>query len=179
MKRCIVLYRSKYGATKRYAQWLSEALACRCEDVKNVRPQELDSYDTILLGGAIYASGISGISFLKKNFAKLPGKKWIVFCAGASPYDETAFAEVRRHNLGGAWESVPCFYCRGAWDESAMSLKDRTLCRMLQKAIAGKDPSEYEPWMTALMAAKGQACDWTDQKYLEPVLAAVREENGE
>ena len=64
---------------------------------------------------------------------------------------------------------------RGAWDESAMSFKDRTLCRMLQKAVAKKDPASCEPWETALLEASGRSCSWIDKKYLEPV---PRDEEG-
>lgn len=51
-----------------------------------------------------------------------------------------------------------------------MKFIDRTLCKMLQKSVAKKDPSTYEPWMKALMCAVGQDCDWTDKKYLIPLL---------
>ena len=57
-----------------------------------------------------------------------------------------------------------------------MTLPDRTMCRMLQKTVAKKDPSEYEPWMSALMCAAGETCDWTDRKYLEPLLLYLRQE---
>ena len=89
---------------------------------------------------------------------------------GASPYDEKALKEVKELNLKEDLKEIPMFYGRGAWDEASMSFKDRTLCKILQKAIAKKDPSTYEPWMTALMCAAGQKCDWTDKKYLEPLL---------
>lgn len=57
-----------------------------------------------------------------------------------------------------------------------MSFKDRTMCKMLQKMVAKKDPSEYEPWMTALMSAIGKSCDWTDRKYLEPLMEYMKAE---
>lgn len=53
-----------------------------------------------------------------------------------------------------------------AWDESCMSFKDRTLCKLLQKAIAKKDLNTYEPWMKVLMCAVGKFCDWVGKKYL-------------
>ena len=62
------------------------------------------------------------------------------------------------------------FYGRGAWDESKMRFMDRTLCKMLQKSVAKKNPDKYEPWMKALMCAVGQSCDWTDEKYLLPLI---------
>ena len=107
---------------------------------------------------------------MKKNIAYLKDKKTAVFCVGASPYDEKAFQELKAHNMTGGLKDIPVFYGRGAWDESRMSWKDRTLCRLLQKSLAKKDPNTYEPWMKALMSAAGQSCDWTDKKYLLPLL---------
>ena len=81
-----------------------------------------------------------------------------------------AFEEIKKHNLKDDLKGIPVFYGRGAWDEAKMTWKDRTLCKILQKSIAKKDPSTYEPWMQALMCAVGQTCDWTDKKYLLPLM---------
>ena len=70
---------------------------------------------------------------------------------------------------------IPCFYCRGAWDMEGMSIVDRNLCSLLRKAVARKDPKDYEVWEQALMEAGDDKCDWTDRKYLEPILAALTE----
>ena len=48
------------------------------------------NYDVIILGGGVYASGIAGLQFLKKNIGQLTDKKIVVFAVGASPYDEKA-----------------------------------------------------------------------------------------
>ena len=135
----------------------------------------LSGCDTVILCGGIYASGIAGISFLRKNKNALAGKKTAVFCVGASPYDEKALEEIKAHNLKEDLKDIPLFYGRGAWDEEEMKFVDRTMCRMLQKSVAKKDPSTYEPWMTALMCAVGQKCDWTDRKYLEELLRYIME----
>ena len=74
-------------------------------------------------------------------------------------------------------QGIPCFYGRGAWNESAMTLRDRTLCKMLQKAVAKKEPSTYEPWEKALMCAVGQSCDWTDKAYLRPLFNWIKAES--
>lgn len=170
MKKGIILYQSKYGATKKYAEWLKEATGFDCVKTKGADIRKITEYDIIILGGGIYASGIAGISFLKKNMTLLQDKQVIVFCVGASPYEEDAFNEIRTHNFKDALKDLPCFYCRGAWDSDAMSFMDKTLCNMLQKAVAKQDPATYEPWQKALMSAVGQKCDWTDRKYLEPLL---------
>ena len=170
----VILYQSKYGAAKRYADWLSEETGFQCIETRKADINEIITYDTIILGGGIYASGIAGLSFLKKNISKLTGKKIVVFCCGASPYDENAFRQIREHNLKGNLSDIPLFYCRGAWDMGVMSFKDRTLCRLLQKAVEKKDPADYEIWEKALMAAGGHKCDWTDKKYIEPILECIK-----
>lgn len=170
----IILYRSKYGATKKYAEWLSEETGFPCIETKKAKIADVQKYDTIILGGGIYASGIAGLSFLKKHMEALEGKKCIVFCDGASPYEEAAFQEIIRHNMTGKLHAIPCFYCRGAWDLAAMGTVDRNLCKMLQKAAAKKPPSQYEPWERALMEAGDGRCDWTDRKYLAPILEEIR-----
>lgn len=131
-------------------------------------------YDTVILGGGVYASGIAGLAFLKKNITKLSDKKIAVFCVGASPYDEAAISQIRKLHFKDELGKVPLYYCRGAWNEDAMTFKDRTLCKMLQKAVAKKDPDTYEIWEKALMCAVGQRCDWTDKKYLEPLIDDIR-----
>lgn len=171
----IIMYQSRYGSTKKYAEWLSEKTGFDIIRTKEIKPDMLDKYDVIVLGGGVYASGVLGLSFLKKNISKLKGKKLAVFCVGASPYDEKAIAQAREFHFKDEMDSIPLFYCRGAWDEDKMSFGDRTLCRMLQKAVAKQDPATYEPWQSALMCAVGQKCNWTDEKYLEPLLEYINE----
>lgn len=169
----IIIYKSKYGATKRYAEWLAEETGFEYGEVSKVSVSELAQYDTIVFGGGIYASGVPVTGFLKKNMDALANKKIIVFCDGASPYEEKAFLAIKENVMKDALKDIPFFYCRGAWDMDAMSFVDRNLCKMLQKAVAKKDPSDYEVWEAALMEAGKEKCDWTDRKYLEPIIEEI------
>lgn len=176
MSKGIILYQSKYGATKKYADWVAEITGYDCIETKNVKATQLKKYDVIILGGGVYASGIAGLHFLKKNIGSVSDKKIAVFAVGASPYDEKAILQIKEMQFKDGLSNIPLFYCRGAWDEEKMTFGDRTLCRMLQKAVAKQNPDEYEPWQKALMCAVGQKCDWTDKKYLEPLLQFIEEE---
>lgn len=176
MSKGIILYQSKYGATKKYAEWLVEKTGYDCVETKSVKATYLQEYDVIVLGGGVYASGIAGLHFLKKNINSVSNKKIAVFAVGASPYDDKAIMQIRETHFKDGLSKVPLFYCRGAWDEERMTFGDRTLCKMLQKAVAKQNPDEYEPWQKALMCSVGQKCDWTDKKYLEPMLKFIEEE---
>lgn len=175
MEKGIIIYQSKYGATKKYVNWLIEETKFDCIETPNVKVKDIEKYSTIILCGGIYVSGIAGLSFFRKNYAVLKNKKLAILCVGASPFEEKAFSQIKEHNLKEDLKDIPTFYGRGAWDEANMTFKDRTLCKMLQKAIAKRDPNTYEPWMKALMSAIGKKCDWTDKEYLKPLLDYINQ----
>ena len=114
MKKGIIIYRSKYGATKKYVDWLKEMTDFDCVEASKVLVDDVANYEMIVLCGGIYASGIAGLSVLKKNIGRWKQKKIAIFCVGASPYDENAFEEIKKHNLKDDLKGIPVFYGRGA-----------------------------------------------------------------
>lgn len=170
MEQGLILVHSKYGAARKYAAWLKEKTGFALTEIKQADPALLARYGTVVLLGGVYASGIGGVSFLRKHWQRLQGKKLAVFCVGASPYEEENLKLLRQRNFRPPLEEVPCFYGRGIWDLAAMSLVDRTMCRMLQKSVAKKPEEECQSWELALREAGERRTDWTDPKYLDPLL---------
>ena len=170
----IILYSSKYGATKRYAEWLAEETGFDCIETERARIEQVKRYDTILLGGGVYASGIAGLSFLKKNIAQLHRKKIIVFCDGASPYEEKTFRQIVAYNMKGPLSGFPCFYCRGALDFDHLDIIDKSIYRILQEDALHKKPEEYDAWEKAMMDAGSDKQDWTDRSYIAPILKELK-----
>lgn len=174
MNKILVLYRSKYGASLRYAKMLKDAVSCDVIEISRYPFDTVGEYDLIVAVGGIYASGISCMKQIRKHIQALSDRKLVIFAVGASPFYEKAFEEVREHNLKGLPPDIPMFYGRGTYDESRMDFKDRTLCRMLKKSLSKKDPSAFEPWMKALFEADGKGSDWIDEKYLEPLVEYIK-----
>ena len=83
----IVVYKSKYGSTKLYAEWIKEELSCDIADAKSVNIDDLIKYDNIIYGGGLYAEIIHGVHLLTKNFDKLKDKKIAIFTTGITPLD--------------------------------------------------------------------------------------------
>ena len=172
----IVIYKSKYGASKKYAEWISEATGFSCVSVKEADTNKLAEYDTIIVGGGVYASGMACVPFLRKNIDRLKGKKIIVYTCAASPYDKKFADALIDMNMKDELKGIPVYYCRGAFDMKNMSFADRTLCKMLRKAVAKKDPKDWELWESALMECKeDESCDWTDKAYIDPIVKAALE----
>ena len=55
----IILYQSKYGATKKYAQWLSEKTGFPCAETKQARLSDVREYDTILILSCLKSADLS------------------------------------------------------------------------------------------------------------------------
>ena len=64
-----VIYKSKYGATKRYAGWIALKLDADLYEVSDIGGKDLKDYDTIIYGGPLYIEKIKGIKFLINNYA--------------------------------------------------------------------------------------------------------------
>ncbi len=173
MGKTVVVYQSKYGATKKYATWIAEQLSCDILEQSKCDVDLLLGFDTIICGGGIYASSIAGFSFIRKNFELLKDKNLIVFAVGASPHEESTVLALKNHNFPSEMAAVPFFYCRGSFDMNALSFGHKLLTNMMKKMVGKKDPSQMGAMEKSLVYGEGPS-DWTDQTYLVPLLVAVK-----
>lgn len=180
--KTIVLYKSKYGSTENYAEWIADALDCEKAETGSIAVEVLIDYDCILIGGGIYASGLKGIKWLKKNFSQLRNKKIAVFAVGASPYNKENADTVAKANLQGEMSEIPFFYLRGKWDEANMTFVDRKMCGMLKKGIEKKPKAELEGWEEALLEASANGSDgcvdWSSKEQLHDLLTWAQHVDG-
>lgn len=102
MDKSIVIYTSKRGSTKQYAEWIAEDLGCSAVPLGDVLKEgtDLHGYGCVIYGGWIRGSGIVDFD----RFAKLLDgeimKRLIVYGTGFA--DETAenYAQVWGYSLG-------------------------------------------------------------------------------
>ena len=59
MGKGIIIYQSKYGATRKYAEWLKEATGFDLAETKKADADMLSGCDTVILCGGIYESHFS------------------------------------------------------------------------------------------------------------------------
>lgn len=178
MNSILILYKSKYGSTKKYVDMLRKEMNCDVFEINDFHFKDIKNYDFILFAGGIYAGGISIMKYVQKNSNLLANKKIAIFAVGASPYDEKAFEATKKQNLKNISFEIPMFYGRGAYDESVMNFVDKSLCKLLKKSLSKKDPSTFEPWMEAFFQADGKSSDWVNRIYLEPVIKHINNKLG-
>lgn len=169
MNKTLVLYKSKYGSTKKYALWLREALMGDICETEQFKWDEINQYSSVIIAGGIYAGTIAGIKTIKKNMDRLKGKKTAVLAVGASPFNAETFDGIKRMNLDGL--NLPVFYCRGAFDESKMGFLDKALCKMI-KNMMKKKPEGEAGWM---LGTDGES-DWTSKESLKELITYMKDE---
>ena len=131
--KTVVVYRSKTGFTKTYAEWIAEELQCDLRDGDNTTIDDLYQYEVIIYGGGLYAVGINGISLIKNNIEKLANKKLIVWATGSSVGREDELKEVWSFNFTpDEMKVIKTFYLRGGFDYKKLNTGDKVLMRMLQ-----------------------------------------------
>ena len=100
MKKSIVIYTSKRGSTKQYAEWIAEDLGCEAVTLADAKELDLYSYDCIIYGGWIRGSGIVDFDKFARMLDEQLMKRLLVFGVGFA--DETAenYAQVWGYSLG-------------------------------------------------------------------------------
>jgi len=170
----IILCRSKYGASAKYAEWLSQETGFGVTDTKKADIKEVAKYDTVILGGGVYAASVAGIAFLKKNIGALKGKNIYIYCCGVAPYSDEMMKLLKERNISGELEGIPFFYYREMWDMDDLNFADKAMCKLYVKMLEKKDPSEIKEWDRPLLEVNGKKGDWTDKKALGPLLELIR-----
>ena len=169
MTETLILFRSKYGASRQYAQWLHELIHSDIAELNSFKPQNLKAYSQIVLFGGIYAGSIAGVTFLIKHREVLAGKTLAVFAVGASPASPDVLAVLQK-KLSKDLPAAHLYYGRGIYDEQRMHFLDRTMCRMLRKSLVKKDPAALQPWEQGLLESGGRGRrSWCDPEGLKPL----------
>ena len=162
--KTIVIYKSKYGSTKQYAEWISQRLDCECVSASTVKPADLLVYDTILYGGGLYAEIIAGVTLITKNLDKLKDKKLIVYTTGITPldcrdyYDKLVIDKnFKRCGLNG----IKVFNFMGKMILDELTTAHRTAIKALKKLMGDKpNPTDMEKLLIELCDKDG---DFTDK----------------
>ncbi len=175
--KAVVVYSSKTGFTKKYAQWIAEELSADIFEASKVNIKMLDSYDAVIYGGSLYATGIRGVKLITKNLNKLKGKMLAVFAVGVSPARQEVIDDVSRMNFPkDTRECIRFFYFRGGFDYKSLPLKDKLLMTLLRKRVEGKKKREGQltPDEAGMLAVYEKPADFTSRKNIEELVSYVK-----
>lgn len=169
-----VIYNSQTGFTKKYAEWISEAVGADCFELGTAKKQNFDIYDAVVFGGWACAGRISKISWFKSNIDKWSDKTLIAFCTGGSPAASPEIETFLRNNFSEAErKKVHVFYCPGGFSYEKMSVGSKLMMKMFQKMVdTKKDKTEADIEMLKMIS---RSYDISDRKYIEPIIKLLHD----
>ena len=165
-----IIYKTKYGATKQYAEWLGAELSLPIIESDDLIEGELKHYDFLLLGTPVYIGKFKIAKWLKRNVKNLIKKKVFLFVVAGTSVEET---ETRSQII---LDNVPqeikpyceIYFLKGRVKHSSLSFSDRLLLKMA--AAFEKDPAKKRVYIEDMDGVKRES--------LEAILSAVKNYSG-
>ena len=169
-----VIYKSKYGATKRYAGWIALKLEADLYEVSDIVRKDLKDYDTIIYGGPLYIGKIKGIKFITNNYEYIKEKKVYLFMVGMREFDEDYINSTLENNISKEIiDNIETFYFRGKMNYQELSLKDKILMIGLRVRISNKKQSDRYNDEKMILETIDKTIDYIDKKSVDILLNNV------
>ena len=142
----IIIYGSKYGTAKQYAEELSKRTNIKAENYQNIK--DINKYKVILYIGALYAGGVLGMSKTFKNLSEMKNKKMIIATVGLS--DPTNIDNINniKNSMKNQLSNEICnnvyiYHLRGGIDYSKLNFTHKAMMKLVYKK-AKKLPEENQ-----------------------------------
>ena len=150
MSKAIVIYTSKRGSTRQYAEWIAEDLGCEAVDFSDLRRSgsyavNLYEYDCIIYGGWIRGSGIVDFDKFGKMLDAELMQRLIVFGVGFADETPENYMQVWTFSIGKLDphnENKSILYILGGrYDPSAVAGADKMMMKVMRSVlISGSTP---------------------------------------
>ena len=175
--KSIILYGSRYGSARRYAQELSKQT-----DIPAVSYQEappLSKLETIVYIGALYAGGVLGLTKTLRRQSFGEHQRLVIVTVGLADPDILQNRENIRNALqkqipAQLYGRAAVFHLRGAIDYQALSLGHRTMMALLHRSLQKKPAEEWSEEDKALMETYGKQTDFVDFASLRPIVNEIQ-----
>ena len=161
----IVLYKSRYGATRQYADWIGTDLRLPVIDPERMNEGLLAACDFLLIGASVYNGDLLLKDWLKKNQYHLVNKKLFLFIVCAPMSDAGKHHQIILDNIPGPiWDVTDIVFLPGRWILRELSVTDG-------QALEEKARLENDP---AKKGALSQDSDDVRKEHIDDLLKKVR-----
>lgn len=172
MKSALIIYKSKTGFTKKYADWIHEDVKCNLKTLDNVKKEDIDKHDVIIYGAPVHAGRIFGLVKIKK-LIDFDNKRMIIYATGAAPNSEEIIKPIIDNNLADCESKVRFFYFESGLNYENMNFFNRGLMRTFSKMLnAKKDKTESEQEMSKTIMS---SYDNSKKEYIVPLTTLLKE----
>lgn len=182
MENVAIIYRSKYGTTRQYAQWLATELGCDIFEARKFQLEDIEHYDTMIYGAPVYRGGVTGVKLLRTEIEIFGTKHLVIFTCGMSdPLVEKTRRDVRDRLIKALTSDVlariKVFYLRGAINYKTLRPHHKLMMAIMRRSVTRKDPATRTEDDRQFLATYGKSVDFTDEKAIHQIAEYVRQLN--
>ncbi|MFU8786747.1 MAG: flavodoxin domain-containing protein [Candidatus Izemoplasmataceae bacterium] len=170
-----VIYASKTGYSKKYAEWIKEALDADMFSHKNIKKSKLNTYEVVIYGGGLYATGIYGFRRFLKHIYN--GQKLFVYATGAAPGRISVLKEIFDANLKNLNpDEFKFYYLRGGFDFKKLSFFDKVLMLLLKSKLKRKKKlnKPLNGDEKGMLKAYEKPVNFSKEKFIAPLVEDVK-----
>lgn len=174
MSKKIVLYTSKRGSTKQYAEWIAEDLGCEVVNLKDADLTSLPEYDLIVYGSWLRGSGIVDYDKLDPYLEGLKNRT-VLFVTGISEYNPANYLQICEINFDGRenMDQMQLYFCPGKYDPAQVKGLDRLLMAVAKRVLKSGETAEGRSAAAHMIRNIENGVDLVDRSYTQPVLKAA------
>lgn len=170
-KKILVAYKSKYGSTRKYAEWIASELNADLFEAQTVNTKILSQYDVVIYGGGLYAGGIADVKLVVNN----PCKNLIVFTVGLADPNSTDYSAIINKNFTPELlAKTKFFHLRGGIDYKKLSPVHKVMMAMMKGMIQRKPESEREADDIEFLNTYNTKVNFEDKQTINSVVDYVK-----
>lgn len=179
MNKIAVVYASKYGSTKQYAQWIAEELSADLFESDKIPINELKEFDTIIYGGRLYAGTIKGINLIIKNFELIKNKNLIIFTCGLADPTHEENLKALNNNFKKIFKEdmitkIKFFHFRGNINYKKLTFTHKIMMSLLKFSINKKDPQTLTEENKEFLKTYGKEVVFANKLTIAPLIEFIK-----
>jgi menaquinone-dependent protoporphyrinogen IX oxidase len=168
-----VVYNSKTGFTKRYAEWIAEELNCGAVLYKNFNQSMANESDLVVFLSRVHAGRIEYLNKIKNLLDGSVSRRLVVAAVGAAPSAaEDTINKYWADNFSGEEiKTIPHFYMQGGLDYEKMGFGDKQMLKFARKFLKNKKDKTDEE--TDSIQISSSSFDNSAKEFIGPLVECV------
>lgn len=142
MENTVVLYESKYGYTKQYAEWIASECNASLYSLNECNDLILYEADLVVFGGGVYGSMINGLNKFRSKMKRHSDLKVIYFAAGIRPMTKRTIKLLQQNNFEDS--TTDLMYFQSGLNQENLSKTDKIMLKIYSTMMKRTHDSHKE-----------------------------------
>ncbi|MEG0314694.1 MAG: flavodoxin domain-containing protein [Erysipelotrichaceae bacterium] len=163
--KTIIIYKTKTGFTKKYADMIAKELECKAIPASCLTALDLNNYDSVIFGEAVYAGHVEGLKPYKEDLRRFKGKI-AIYLVGINANNELEVNKtIEAMDAPNINKTNSVFYLPGGIDYTQLGFKEKLIMKVISKQLNKKDDGLID---------YSKNFDCTDIKYIKEIVDYIK-----